>query len=84
MVTLGSFGVVNCGCPSLLGLGGVADSESGIEISFELLSSDVTIIDCDSGFLGVVPVLAPENGNGCREQTSLASTAADLNMAQKS
>ena len=84
MVTLGSFGVANCGCPSLLVLGGVADSESGIEISFESLSSDEIIIDCGSGFLGFVLVVAPENGSGCREQTSLASTATDLSMAQKS
>lgn len=84
MVTLGSFGVLNCGCPSLLVLGGVADSESGIELSFESFSSDVIIMDCGSGFLGFVLAVAPENGNGCREHTSLVSTATDLSMAQKS
>lgn len=40
--------------------------------------------DCDSGFLDPAVVAAPENDSGCKEQTSLASTATDRNRAQKS
>lgn len=73
----------NCGCPSLL-LGGVGFGvASDCDCSSASLSSIEIIIDCDSDFLGPV-VVALENGSGCKEQTSRASTATDRNRAQKS
>lgn len=76
------FDEVNCGCPSLLILGGGVDVASDVDLSSASWSSDETMIVCDSGFLDAV--VAPEKDNGCREQTSLASTAADRSKVQKS
>ena len=78
-----SFGDVNCGCPSLFTLGGGVDETLDIACSSDSCSSDAIMIDCEAGVLGVVGIAAPENGSGCSEQTSLASTATDRNNAQK-
>lgn len=79
----GVFGEVNCGCPSLLILGGGVDVASDADRSSVSWPSGEKMVDCDSGFLGAV-IVAPDKNNGCKEQTSLASTAADRSKVQKS
>lgn len=82
IVILDTFDDANCGFPSLLVFDGGVDISDIEDLLDSLSSDDVIIIDCESGFLGVVSPVEPEKGSGCREQTSLASTATDRNKAQ--
>jgi hypothetical protein len=54
---------------------------SSVDVSW---SSEEMTMYCEGFLEGVMSLTVPENGSGWREQTSLASTAADRSKAQNS
>lgn len=76
---------VNFGCPIRRVLEGVGDFFV-MRLSFveDPGSSEDMTTYSGFGLDGDMSLTVPENGKGCNEQTSLASTATDRSSAQKS